>query len=152
MRRAADVVAEAHTVCFTLGRKAFTELLGPIEDVWRFEALRKVPVLFALQERQLFDLARCMKTHAIAADQMVFRQGDPGAALSAHFLSSPLASRGSPETLPLGTCPSCELFCWRHVEGTTMLFCPGLSSVHEAAWHIAPCSPVKQAVSNAACM
>ncbi len=66
-------------MCFTLGRKAFMELLGPIEDVWRFEALRKVPVLFALQEKQLFDLARCMKTHAIAADQMVFRQGDPGA-------------------------------------------------------------------------
>ena len=40
--RAADVVADVHTVCFSLGRKAFTELLGPIEDVWRFEALRKV--------------------------------------------------------------------------------------------------------------
>ena len=36
------MVADVHTVCFSLGRKAFTELLGPIEDVWRFEALRKV--------------------------------------------------------------------------------------------------------------
>ena len=35
-------------------------------------------MLFALTEKQLFDLAHCMKTHAIAADQMVFRQGDPG--------------------------------------------------------------------------
>jgi hypothetical protein len=28
-------------VCYTLGRKAFHELLGPIEDVWRYETLRK---------------------------------------------------------------------------------------------------------------
>jgi hypothetical protein len=65
-------------VCYSLGRKAFNELLGPIEDVWRFEALRKVPVLFALSEQQLFELARCMKNHSISAGQMVFRQGDPG--------------------------------------------------------------------------
>ena len=31
-----------YTVCYTLARKAFNELLGPIEDMWRFEALRKV--------------------------------------------------------------------------------------------------------------
>ena len=29
-------------VCYTLGRAAFNELLGPIEDVWRYETLRKV--------------------------------------------------------------------------------------------------------------
>ena len=29
-------------VCYALGRKAFNELLGPIEDVWRYETLRKV--------------------------------------------------------------------------------------------------------------
>ena len=39
--RAADVLAETYTVCYTLSRKAFNELLGPIEDMWRFEALRK---------------------------------------------------------------------------------------------------------------
>jgi hypothetical protein len=77
--RAADVTADTYTVCYSLGRKAFDELLGPIEDVWRFEALRKVPVLFALSEQQLFELARCMKYHTISAGQMVFRQGDPGA-------------------------------------------------------------------------
>ncbi|CAL8467781.1 g7319 [Coccomyxa elongata] len=76
--RAADVTADIYTVCYSLGRKAFDELLGPIEDVWRFEALRKVPVLFALSEQQLFELAHCMKNHAISAGQMVFRQGDPG--------------------------------------------------------------------------
>ena len=84
--RAADVVADVPTVCYTLGRKAFTELLGPIEDVWRYEALRRVPVLFALTEKQLFDLAHCMKNHSIAANQMVFRQGDPGGCFS-HLLN-----------------------------------------------------------------
>lgn len=74
------MTADLYTVCYSLGRKAFDELLGPIEDVWRFEALRKVPVLFALSEQQLFELAHCMKNHSISAGQMVFRQGDPGKA------------------------------------------------------------------------
>ena len=73
------MTADLYTVCYSLGRKEFDALLGPIEDVWRFEALRKVPVLFALSEQQLFELAHCMKNHSIAAGQMVFRQGDPGA-------------------------------------------------------------------------
>lgn len=34
--------ADGYVVCYALGRKAFNELLGPIEDVWRYEALRKV--------------------------------------------------------------------------------------------------------------
>ena len=33
--------ADSYTVCYALGRKAFNELLGPIQDVWRYEALRK---------------------------------------------------------------------------------------------------------------
>ena len=73
-------------MCYSLGRKDFDALLGPIEDVWRFEALRKVPVLFTLSEQQLFELAHCMKNHAIAAGQMVFRQGDPGG-FAGHRLS-----------------------------------------------------------------
>ena len=40
---------------------------------------KQVPVLFALREPQLFELARCMRNHAVAAGQVVFRQGDPGA-------------------------------------------------------------------------
>ena len=86
--RAADVTADLYTVCYSLGRKEFDALLGPIEDVWRFEALRKVPVLFALSEQQLFELAHCMKNHSVAAGQMVFRQGDPGAHETYPFLLS----------------------------------------------------------------
>ena len=48
---------------------------GSAEPVLRTQ----VPVLFALREPQLFELARCMRNHAVAAGQVVFRQGDPGA-------------------------------------------------------------------------
>lgn len=34
--------ADAYVACYTLGRRAFHELLGPIESVWRYETLRKV--------------------------------------------------------------------------------------------------------------
>jgi hypothetical protein len=34
--------ADSYVVCYTLGRAAFNELLGPIEDVWRYETLRRV--------------------------------------------------------------------------------------------------------------
>ena len=39
----------------------------------------QVPVLFALRETQLFELARCMRNHTVVAGQVVFRQGDAGA-------------------------------------------------------------------------
>ena len=65
-------------LCYTLQRKAFDSLLGPIQDVWRFEALRKVPILFSLSDSQLFSLAKCMTYHAIPAGQMVFCKGEPG--------------------------------------------------------------------------
>jgi len=39
--RGVDMISEGHTVCYTLSRARFNELLGPFEDVWRFEALRK---------------------------------------------------------------------------------------------------------------
>jgi len=76
--RAASVTAKSGVVCYTLARKSFDSLLGPIQDVWRFEALRKVPILFSLSNSQLFDLAQCMKYHTLQAGQIVFRKGEPG--------------------------------------------------------------------------
>lgn len=76
--RTASVTAQTAVVCYTLARKAFDGLLGPIQDVWRFEALRKVPILFSLSNSQVFDLARCMKYHTLQAGQIVFKKGDPG--------------------------------------------------------------------------
>ena len=48
---------------------------------WTGVCCGQVPVLFALREPQLFELARCMRNHAVAAGQVVFRQGDPGGTL-----------------------------------------------------------------------
>lgn len=67
---------------YVLTRKAFEGLLGPYEEMWKFEVLRKVPILFALSEAQLFELARCMTSHRLKAGQTVFRQGDPGESAS----------------------------------------------------------------------
>lgn len=72
------MVAEGVLVCYALERAAFNDLLGPIQDVWRFEALRRVPILFSLSEAQLFELARCMRDQKFSAGQLVFRKGDPG--------------------------------------------------------------------------
>ncbi len=46
----------------------------------------QVPVLFALREPQLFELARCMRNHSVAAGQVVLRQGDAGPAASHHHV------------------------------------------------------------------
>lgn len=65
-------------VCFALGRKAFNEALGPIEDAWRYETLRQVPVLLNLSEPQLLRLAAAMTSVAFAPGEVVFRAGDAG--------------------------------------------------------------------------
>lgn len=72
------MTAKSQLVCYTLTRKSFDSLLGPIQDVWRFEALRKVPILFSLSNSQLFGLAQCMKYHTLQAGQVVFKKGEPG--------------------------------------------------------------------------
>ncbi|EFN52025.1 hypothetical protein CHLNCDRAFT_54794 [Chlorella variabilis] len=67
--RDATATADGYVVCYTLGRKAFHELLGPIEDV---------PILSNLSEQQLFQLARCMANRSFGAGEVVFRQGEAG--------------------------------------------------------------------------
>ena len=37
-----------------------------------------MPILFALSEAQLFELARCMGSATFKAGQLVFSKGDPG--------------------------------------------------------------------------
>ncbi len=55
--------------------------MRPITGVHTHPRARpQVPVLFALREPQLFELARCMRNHSVAAGQVVFRQGDAGPA------------------------------------------------------------------------
>lgn len=40
--RAADVVAETRLVVYKLCSEHFAELLGSVDEIWRFEALQKV--------------------------------------------------------------------------------------------------------------
>lgn len=40
--RAADVVAVSKLVCYCLTSTHFKDLLGSVEDFWRYEALQKV--------------------------------------------------------------------------------------------------------------
>ncbi len=39
---ASDVVSEGRLVCYQLGRASICSLLGPLEDVWRYQVLKQV--------------------------------------------------------------------------------------------------------------
>ncbi|GMH33824.1 hypothetical protein BSKO_01658 [Bryopsis sp. KO-2023] len=77
-QRAATVVSEGYVVCYTLNREAFNNLLGPIETLWRYEVLKKVPILFNLGEHQLWKLAQHMEHAQFRAGDLVLRKYDEG--------------------------------------------------------------------------
>lgn len=64
--------------CFVLKKAAFNNLLGPIEEVWKLEALKKVPILFNLAEDKLQEMAKRMSTASVKAQDVIFREGDQG--------------------------------------------------------------------------
>ncbi|GLC68711.1 cGMP-dependent protein kinase [Pleodorina starrii] len=76
--RAADVVADGKLICYCLSAAAFQELLGSKEEIWRFEHLKEVPILSALSERQLWQMAHAMKASAFKKGEVVFRKGEAG--------------------------------------------------------------------------
>lgn len=76
--RAADVIAETRVTCYTLSRDDFKQLLGTQRDIWMYEALRKVPILYNLCESQLWELASCMEPRTFAQHEQAFRAGQPG--------------------------------------------------------------------------
>lgn len=43
--REESVVADTKLVCYVMKKSHFEELLGPYEDVWRYDSLRKVGVI-----------------------------------------------------------------------------------------------------------
>lgn len=77
-------MATGKVSAYVLTRGAVNELLGPIQELWRHEALRRVPILFNLTDAQLLQLAKCMAPRSLAAGDIVFRQGDAGAAPQVH--------------------------------------------------------------------
>ncbi|KAK3251619.1 cGMP-dependent protein kinase [Cymbomonas tetramitiformis] len=76
--RAADVIATENCLCMTLNRQAFNDILGPLENLWRLEELRKVPMLCNLKEKQLALLAQEVVEVEYVAGQFVFRKGEQG--------------------------------------------------------------------------
>lgn len=76
--RSAEAVAETFVALFALKKAAFNKLLGPIEEVWKLEALRKVPILFNLAEDKLQELAKRMETVSVKAQDVIFKVGDQG--------------------------------------------------------------------------
>lgn len=43
--------------CMKLNRKAFVEILGPLESLWRVAHLQRIPLFSNLKEEQLLQLA-----------------------------------------------------------------------------------------------
>ncbi|KXZ43473.1 hypothetical protein GPECTOR_89g493 [Gonium pectorale] len=76
--RAADVMADGRLVCYCLSSSSFQDLLGSQEEIWRFEHLKEVPILSALSERQLWQLAHAMDTATFKQGDVVFRKGEAG--------------------------------------------------------------------------
>lgn len=85
-------ICKCRRLCFTLRRQSESWTLPcpvlPSLCVPGFPAAQ-VPVLFALRETQLFELARCMRNHIVVAGQVVFRQGDAGARTTMHHHAGP---------------------------------------------------------------
>jgi len=76
--RAASVIADSYVRCYALDRMAFTNLLGPIEQVWNFEAIKHVPILAPLSDSQKKTIAEALKRKSFKAGEFVFHKGDQG--------------------------------------------------------------------------
>mmetsp|Transcript_5867 Transcript_5867/g.11184 ORF Transcript_5867/g.11184 Transcript_5867/m.11184 type:complete len:1060 (+) Transcript_5867:347-3526(+) len=64
--------------CWYLDREAFQDLLGPVEDVWRWATLRAVPLLSALSDDQLMALVDTLRPRKVKKGQYVFKKDMPG--------------------------------------------------------------------------
>lgn len=76
--RAATAITQTPCTFYTLERSHFQSMLGPLDQIWRFEALQRVPILFNLTDSQLLDIAAQLETRSVAANETVIRQGEVG--------------------------------------------------------------------------
>jgi CRP-like cAMP-binding protein len=76
--RAATAITQAPCTFYTLERAHFQRMLGPLDQIWRFEALQRVPILFNLTDAQLLDVAAHLESKAIAPGEVVIKQGEVG--------------------------------------------------------------------------
>jgi hypothetical protein len=74
-------IGEKGTMCYCLDRQSFQDILGPIEDVWRWRALRGVHLLAPLSETQVMELVLAL-TVRVAARPLSIRSSVSIACLS----------------------------------------------------------------------
>ncbi|KAL0041624.1 hypothetical protein WJX79_009879 [Trebouxia sp. C0005] len=81
--RAANVRALSDSLVLTCHRDDFQTHLGRLTDIrrlWRFKALRKVPLLASLNAAQRSDLCTALKPRIFNAGESIVRKGEPGEA------------------------------------------------------------------------
>ena len=76
--RAGTAITQTACTFYTLEREHFQRMLGPLDQIWRFEALKRVPILFNLTDPQLLDLSAHLDAKAAAPNELVIRQGEVG--------------------------------------------------------------------------
>lgn len=69
-------IGEKGTMCYCLDRESFQDILGPIEHVWRWRALRGVRLLASLSEKQIMELVLAL-TVRVAARPLSIRPSPP---------------------------------------------------------------------------
>ena len=79
--RAASVQAVEDSNCLYIGREIFEQLLGSLSEIrhmWRYEALRKVPVLAQLTQEQRWKLAVNIKQTKFSEGEDIVKEGEEG--------------------------------------------------------------------------
>jgi CRP-like cAMP-binding protein len=76
--RAATAITQSPCTFYTLERAHFQRMLGPLDQIWRFEALKRVPIFFNLTDSQLLDLAAHLIPRTAAPNEVIIRQGEVG--------------------------------------------------------------------------
>jgi len=76
--RTADAVCEGYVVCYTISKASFDRLLGPLHNIWRFDALRRVNILAALSDKQVLELADMMTERVFQPSEVIFEKGEIG--------------------------------------------------------------------------
>lgn len=66
------------TRCLVISNEEFLELVGPLEYIWQYEILRKLPILSSLQASQLAKLARELKSVEYYTGELIYAEGDKG--------------------------------------------------------------------------
>jgi len=78
VRTATIIAEEKGAMCYYLDRDAFQDILGPVEDVWRWTTLRNVPLLTALSDAQVMELVGKLAPRHTMIGEAVCSKGEYG--------------------------------------------------------------------------